>query len=101
MSDTKTEAQRSSLEVAQEHALILTQALPWVKALAGKTIVIKYGGAAMVAGELRDAVVDDIIMLKLMGANPIIVHGGGPNNNAMLTRLDMPVRFENGQRVTD
>ena len=53
MSDTKTEAQRSSLEVAQEHALILTQALPWVKALAGKTIVIKYGGAAMVDETLR------------------------------------------------
>lgn len=67
----------------------------------GKTVVIKYGGAAMVAGELRDAVVDDIIMLKLMGANPIIVHGGGPNINAMLKRLDIPTHFEGGQRVTD
>ena len=49
----------------------------------------------------RDAVVDDIIMLKLMGANPIIVHGGGPNINAMLKRLDIPTHFEGGQRVTD
>lgn len=82
-------------------AKVLIEALPWIEDITGKTIVIKYGGAAMVAGELRDAVVDDIIMLKLMGANPIIVHGGGPNINAMLKRLDMPVRFENGQRVTD
>ena len=82
-------------------AKVLIEALPWIEDITGKTIVIKYGGAAMVAGELRDAVVDDIIMLKLMGANPIIVHGGGPNINAMLKRLDMPVKFENGQRVTD
>lgn len=80
---------------------VLLDALPWIEDITGKTVVIKYGGAAMVAGELRDAVVDDIIMLKLMGANPVIVHGGGPNINAMLKRLDIPVRFENGQRVTD
>ena len=67
MSDTKTEAQRSSLEVAQEHALILTQALPWVKALAGKTIVIKYGGAAMVDETLRASVMEDIMLMKLIG----------------------------------
>lgn len=86
---------------ASARAKVLIEALPWIEDITGKTVVIKYGGAAMVAGELRDAVVDDIIMLKLMGANPIIVHGGGPNINAMLKRLDMPVRFENGQRVTD
>ena len=82
-------------------ARVLLDALPWIEDITGKTVVIKYGGAAMVAGELRDAVVDDIIMLKLMGANPVIVHGGGPNINAMLKRLDIPVHFENGQRVTD
>ena len=83
------------------HAKVLIEALPWIEDITGKTIVIKYGGAAMVAGELRDAVVDDIIMLKLMGANPIIVHGGGPNINAMLGRVGLPVHFEHGQRVTD
>ena len=83
------------------HAKVLIEALPWIEDITGKTIVIKYGGAAMKSGRLRDAVVDDIIMLKLMGANPIIVHGGGPNINAMLQRLDIPVKFENGQRVTD
>ena len=83
------------------HAKVLIEALPWIEDITGKTIVIKYGGAAMVAGALREAVVDDIIMLKLMGANPIIVHGGGPNITAMLKRLDIPTRFEHGQRVTD
>ena len=83
------------------HAKVLIEALPWIEDITGKTIVIKYGGAAMVAGALREAVVDDIIMLKLMGANPIIVHGGGPNITAMLERLGIPTRFEHGQRVTD
>ena len=82
-------------------AKVLIEALPWIEDITGKTVVIKYGGAAMVAGELRDAVVDDIVMLKLMGANPVIVHGGGPNINAMLERVGLPVKFENGQRVTD
>lgn len=82
-------------------AKVLIEALPWIEDITGKTVVIKYGGAAMVAGELRDAVVDDIIMLKLMGANPVIVHGGGPNINAMLERVGLPVKFENGLRVTD
>ncbi len=85
----------------QVRSRVLLDALPWIEDITGKTVVIKYGGAAMVAGELREAVVDDIIMLKLMGANPIIVHGGGPNINAMLKRLDIPSHFENGQRVTD
>ncbi len=82
-------------------AKVLIEALPWIEDITGKTIVIKYGGAAMVAGELREAVVDDIIMLKLMGANPVIVHGGGPNINAMLKRLDIPTKFVDGLRVTD
>lgn len=83
------------------HAKVLIEALPWIEDITGKTIVIKYGGSAMVDPQLRDAVVDDIIMLKLMGANPIIVHGGGPSINEMLGRLDIPVKFSNGLRVTD
>lgn len=82
-------------------AKVLLDALPWIEDIAGKTVVIKYGGSAMTDAKLRDAVVDDILMLKLMGANPVIVHGGGPAINAMLKRLDMPVHFEGGQRVTD
>ncbi len=82
-------------------AKALMEMLPWIEDIAGKTIVIKYGGAAMVEQELREAVVDDLIMLKLMGAKPIIVHGGGPAINSMLDKLGIPVKFENGQRVTD
>ena len=83
------------------HAKVLIEALPWIEDIAGKTVVIKYGGAAMEAGPLRDAVVDDIIMLKLMGARPVIVHGGGPAITSMLERLGIETRFEHGQRVTD
>ncbi|MCD8199660.1 MAG: acetylglutamate kinase [Coriobacteriaceae bacterium] len=82
-------------------AKVLIEALPWIKDTTGKTVVIKYGGAAMVDEELRDAVVSDIILLKLMGVNPIIVHGGGPNITAMADTLDLETRFEDGQRVTD
>lgn len=82
-------------------AKVLIEALPWIEDIAGKTVVIKYGGAAMVEEGLRSAVVDDIIMLKLMGARPVIVHGGGPYINQMLGKLDLPVKFEGGQRVTD
>lgn len=82
-------------------AKALMEMMPWIEDINGKTIVIKYGGAAMVEEDLREAVVDDLIMLKLMGANPVIVHGGGPAINEMLGKLDIPVKFENGQRVTD
>lgn len=81
-------------------AKVLIEALPWIEDIAGKTVVIKYGGAAMQSGPLRDAVVDDIIMLKLMGANPVIVHGGGPAINKMLERVNIETHFEAGQRVT-
>ena len=79
----------------------LMEMMPWIEDITGKTVVIKYGGAAMVQDELREAVVDDLIMLKLMGAKPIIVHGGGPAINETLGKLNIPVKFENGQRVTD
>ena len=82
-------------------AKALMEMMPWIEDITGKTIVIKYGGAAMVEHELREAVVDDFIMLKLMGANPILVHGGGPAINEMMERMDIPVHWENGQRVTD
>ena len=82
-------------------AKALMEMMPWIEDIAGKTIVIKYGGAAMVEEELREAVVDDLLMLKLMGAKPVIVHGGGPAINKMMERLDIPVSWKNGQRVTD
>lgn len=96
----ETQDTRTSFEVAQQHARILTQALPWVKGLAGKTVVIKYGGAAMVDEALRASVMEDIMLMKLVGVNPIVVHGGGKDISALVEKLGLPVEFRNGLRVT-
>lgn len=85
---------------AEEQARVLTQALPWVKAMAGTTVVIKYGGAAMVDEALRASVMEDIMLMKLVGVNPIIVHGGGKDISALVEALGMPVEFKDGLRVT-
>ena len=82
-------------------AEVLIEALPWIKNVTGKTMVIKYGGAAMVDGELRAQVMSDIVMLKIMGLNPILVHGGGKDINAMLARVGIESKFVDGLRVTD
>ncbi|TLM80527.1 MAG: acetylglutamate kinase [Actinobacteria bacterium] len=79
----------------------LTEALPWIKRAWGKTVVIKYGGAAMTDPALRDMVASDVVLMKLMGMNPVIVHGGGPEITQYMERLGMPVEFVDGLRVTD
>lgn len=84
-----------------EKANVLTEALPYIQAFSGKTIVIKYGGHAMVNPELEELVLKDIILMKLVGMNPVIVHGGGPVIDQWLQRLDIPANFINGLRVTD
>lgn len=78
----------------------LTEALPWIKRTWGKTIVIKYGGAAMTDPVLRKHVASDLVLMKLVGMNPVIVHGGGPEVTSYMERLGMPVSFHNGLRVT-
>lgn len=78
----------------------LTEALPWIKRTWGKTVVIKYGGAAMTDPVLREHVASDIVLMKLVGINPVIVHGGGPEITSFMERLDLPVEFHNGLRVT-
>ena len=88
-------------EKLEQLANILIEALPWIKNATGKTVVIKYGGAAMVDKELRHEVMSDIVMLKIMGLNPIIVHGGGADINATLARMGVKPRFVDGLRVTD
>ncbi len=88
-------------EKHRQLASILIEAFPWIKNATGKTVVIKYGGAAMVDHKLRAEVMSDIVMLKLMGLNPIIVHGGGADINAVLDRLGIEPSFVNGLRVTD
>lgn len=82
-------------------AEILTEALPWIKSMWGLTVVVKYGGAAMTDPELREHVASDLVLMKLVGVNPVIVHGGGPEITSFMDRLNMPVEFFDGMRVTD
>jgi acetylglutamate kinase len=89
------------LVTARKQAEILAGALPFLRRYTGDTIVVKYGGHAMGDGELSEAFGHDIALLKLVGVNPIIVHGGGPQINAMLKRLDITSEFVEGLRVTD
>lgn len=79
---------------------VLFEALPWIKNITGKTVVIKYGGSAMENEELCADVMSDIVLLKILGVNPVIVHGGGKAINKMFDALDFPVEFIDGQRVT-
>ena len=92
------------MTVVDEHARIarvLTEALPYIRQFHGATIVVKYGGNAMVAEDLKRAFARDVVLLKLVGMNPIVVHGGGPQIGKLLDRLNIPTRFVNGMRVTD
>ncbi len=82
-------------------AEILIEALPYIQSLAGKTVVIKYGGNAMIDDELKNHVMEDVTLLKYIGINPVLVHGGGPDVTEMLKRLSIPSEFKNGLRVTD
>ena len=82
-------------------AKVLTAALPYIQKYNGKTVVVKYGGNAMIHPLLKKAVMSDIILLKLVGINIVLVHGGGPEISSMLERLDIPSRFVNGLRYTD
>ncbi len=79
---------------------ILIEALPYIRKLSGKTVVIKYGGNAMINEELKNSVMDDITLLKFIGVNPIVVHGGGPEINAALDVYGVQSEFKNGLRVT-
>jgi acetylglutamate kinase len=83
-----------------DKAEILTEALPWIKSSWGTTVVVKYGGAAMTDPAFREMVASDIVLMKLVGINPVIVHGGGPEITAYMNRLNLPVEFYNGLRVT-
>lgn len=89
------------MEDLLQKAHTLTEALPYIKRTWGKTVVIKYGGAAMTDPRLREMVASDVVLMKLVGINPVIVHGGGPDITAYMERLGMPVRFVDGLRVTD
>jgi acetylglutamate kinase len=79
----------------------LSEALPYIQQFSGKTLVIKYGGAAMVAEEARDAFIQDVVLLRAVGIKPVVVHGGGPKITEMLRKVGKETEFIHGLRVTD
>lgn len=89
------------MEELIKKAGILIEALPFIQKFAGKTVVIKYGGNAMINDELKSSVIEDIILLKFIGLNPIVVHGGGPDISKALNDNNIKSEFINGLRVTD
>ncbi len=86
---------------SQERAQVLAEALPYIQKYYNKTIVIKYGGNAMISEELRHAVMSDIILLSLVGIRVVVVHGGGPEINEMLAKINKKSTFVDGLRYTD
>lgn len=82
-------------------ASVLTEALPYIRQFHGSTFVVKYGGNAMVDEKLQNTFARDIVLMKLVGLNPVVVHGGGPQIGALLEQLQIPTRFVDGMRVTD
>ena len=84
-----------------DRAQVLVEALPYIQTYYQKTIVVKYGGNAMISDDLRKAVISDIILLKLVGINVVVVHGGGPEISAMLKKTGKESKFVNGLRYTD
>ncbi|HHV28487.1 MAG TPA: acetylglutamate kinase [Clostridium sp.] len=90
-----------SMETVIKKAEILIEALPYIQKLFGKTVVIKYGGNAMINDELKTSVMEDITLLKYIGMNPVVVHGGGPDINKALDKFNIKSQFVNGLRLTD
>jgi acetylglutamate kinase len=90
-----------SLDAALNIANVLTEALPYIQRFTGKTIVVKFGGNAMVDPALHESFARDVVLMKLVGMNPVVVHGGGPQIGALLAKLNIHTEFVNGMRVTD
>jgi len=90
-----------SSDKATEIAHVLGEALPYIQRFRGKTVVVKYGGNAMVDETLKSGFARDIVLMRLVGINPVVVHGGGPQIGRLLDKLGMESRFVDGMRVTD
>ncbi|MCC6074938.1 acetylglutamate kinase [Pseudomonas sp. GCM10022188] len=88
-------------EAAQQVAQVLAEALPYIRRFSGKTLVVKYGGNAMESDELKTSFARDIVLMKAVGINPVVVHGGGPQIGDLLKRLNIESHFIDGMRVTD
>ncbi len=89
------------LHTAENIASVLTEALPYIRRFTGKTIVVKYGGNAMIDENLKNSFARDIVLMKLVGMHPIVVHGGGPQIGSLLEKLNIQSSFVSGMRVTD
>ena len=89
-----------SMDANIKKAQILTEALPFIKKFSNKTVVIKYGGSALINPEIKDTIIKDIVLMKLVGMKPVIVHGGGPDISSFLKKLNIESKFVNGLRVT-
>ena len=89
------------LDAALNVAQVLTEALPYIQRFTGKTIVVKFGGNAMVDPLLHDSFARDVVLMKLVGMNPVVVHGGGPQIGSLLEKLNINTEFVDGMRVTD
>ncbi len=87
--------------VGDNNVAVLLEALPYIREFHGRTVVIKYGGAAMLDDELREAFANDVVLLKYVGLNPVVVHGGGPEITRYMERLGLEVKFHEGLRVSD
>jgi acetylglutamate kinase len=98
MSETTSDAPATT---QPDRVSTLLEALPYIRQFHGKTVVIKYGGAAMREESLREGFATDVVLLKYVGLNPVIVHGGGPDITSYMERLGMEVRFHEGVRVSD
>jgi len=94
---TMNDQQRQAVRIAD----VLTEALPYIQRFTGKTIVVKFGGNAMVDEQLQASFARDIVLMKLVGINPVVVHGGGPQIGNLLARLNIDSKFVDGMRVTD
>jgi acetylglutamate kinase len=90
-----------TLDSAMNVARVLTEALPYIQRFTGRTIVVKFGGNAMTDPGLHESFARDIVLMKLVGMNPVVVHGGGPQIGRLLEKLNIQTRFVNGMRVTD
>ncbi len=92
--------QTTTPDEAAAKAAVLIESLPWITRFSGRVVVVKFGGNAMVSPELTAAFAEDVVFLRTVGVRPVVVHGGGPQISAMLTRLGIPSEFRGGYRVT-
>jgi acetylglutamate kinase len=96
-----TENETSQQQAEAMRVKVLSEALPYIQEFAGRTVVVKYGGAAMKDSTLKEQVMRDLVFLSCVGVRPVLVHGGGPEINSWLTKLNIEPQFKNGLRVTD